>query len=87
MAYLFLKPNLIYALICVVTNKLLRCQAQLELTLMMCMGDRSTFTSVGALSDRSTFTFVGALSDRSTFTSAGALNDCFTFTSTGALSG
>ncbi len=33
---------------------MLRCQAQLELTLMMCLSDRST--STGALSDRSTFT-------------------------------
>jgi len=33
---------------------MLRCQAQLELTLMMCFSDRST--STGALSDRSTFT-------------------------------
>ncbi len=33
---------------------LLRCQAQLELTLMMCFSDCST--STGALSDRSTFT-------------------------------
>jgi hypothetical protein len=32
----------------------LRCQAQLELTLMMCLSDRST--STGALSDYSTFT-------------------------------
>jgi hypothetical protein len=30
----------------------LRCQAQLELTLMMCLGDRSTFTSIGMLSGR-----------------------------------
>jgi hypothetical protein len=30
----------------------LRCQAQLELTFMMCMGDRSTFTSIGAFSGR-----------------------------------
>jgi hypothetical protein len=41
---------------------MLRCQAQLELTLMMCMGDRSTFTSTGALSDHSTFTSTGAFS-------------------------
>ncbi len=47
----------------------MRCQAQLELTFMMCLGDRSTFTSTGALSDHSTFTSTGALSDRSTFTS------------------
>jgi hypothetical protein len=47
---------------------MLRCQAQLELTLMMCLSDRST--STGALSDRSTST--GALSDRSTFTSTNA---------------
>jgi hypothetical protein len=31
---------------------LLRCQVQLELTLMMCLGDRSTFTSTSALSGR-----------------------------------
>jgi hypothetical protein len=31
---------------------------------MMCLGDRSTFTSSGALSDRSTFTSTGALSGR-----------------------
>jgi hypothetical protein len=43
---------------------MLKCQAQLELTLMMCPGDRSTFTSTGALSDRFTFTSIGALSDR-----------------------
>ncbi len=35
---------------------MLRCQAQLELTLMMCFSDRST--STGALSDRSTFTSI-----------------------------
>ncbi len=33
---------------------MLRCQAQLELTFMMCLSDRST--STGALNDRSTFT-------------------------------
>jgi hypothetical protein len=43
----------------------LRCQAQLKLTLMMCLSDR--YTSTGALSDRSTST--GVLSDHSTFTS------------------
>jgi hypothetical protein len=37
---------------------MLRCQAQLELTLMMCFGDRST--STGAFSDRSTFTSIDA---------------------------
>jgi hypothetical protein len=42
----------------------LRCQAQLKLTLMMCMGDCSTFTSTGALSDRSTFTSISALNGR-----------------------
>ncbi len=31
---------------------MLRCQAQLELTLMMCLSDRSTFTLTGALSGR-----------------------------------
>jgi hypothetical protein len=31
---------------------MLRCQAQLELTLMMCLGDRSTFTSTGTLNGR-----------------------------------
>ncbi len=36
----------------------MRCQAQLELTLMMCLNDRSTSTS--ALSDRSTFTSTNA---------------------------
>ncbi len=41
---------------------LLRCQAKLELTLMMCLGDHSTFTSTGALSDRSTFTSIGTFS-------------------------
>jgi hypothetical protein len=41
---------------------------------MMCLGDRSTFTSTGALSDRSTFTLTGTLNDRSTFTSTGALS-------------
>jgi len=55
----------------------LRCQAQLELTLMMCLSDRST--STGTLSDRSTST--GALSDRSMFTSTDAratdLRHCF----------
>jgi hypothetical protein len=30
----------------------LRCQAQLELTLMMCLSDHSTFTSTSALSGR-----------------------------------
>jgi hypothetical protein len=64
----------------------LRCQAQLELTLMMCLGGCSTFTSTGVLSDRSTFTSTGVLSDLSTFTSTGALSDRSTFTSTGALS-
>ncbi len=53
---------------------LLRCQAQLELTFMMCLGDRSTFTLTGALNDRSTFTSTGALSDRSTFTSTSVLS-------------
>jgi hypothetical protein len=43
---------------------MLRCQAQLELTLMMCLGDRSTFTSTDALSDRSTFTSIGVLNGR-----------------------
>jgi hypothetical protein len=43
---------------------LLRCQAQLKLTLMMCLGDRSTFTSIGTLSDCSTFTSIGTLSGR-----------------------
>ncbi len=56
---------------------MLRCQAQLELTLMMCLNDCST--STGALSDRSTST--GALSDRSTFTSTNTratdLRHCF----------
>jgi hypothetical protein len=52
----------------------LRCQVQLKLTLMMCLGDHFTFTSTGALSDRSTFTLTYALSDRSTFTSTGALS-------------
>jgi len=36
----------------------LRCQAQLELTFMMCLSDHST--STGALSDRSTFTSTDA---------------------------
>jgi hypothetical protein len=36
----------------------LRCQAQLELTFMMCLNDCST--STGALSDRSTFTSINA---------------------------
>jgi hypothetical protein len=31
---------------------------------MVCLGDRSTFTSTSALSDRSTFTSTGALSGR-----------------------
>jgi hypothetical protein len=31
---------------------------------MMCLGDRSTFTSTGTLSDRSTFTLTDALSGR-----------------------
>jgi hypothetical protein len=53
---------------------MLRCQAQLELTLMMCMGDRSTFTSTGALSDHFTFTSTSVLSDHSTFTSTGAFS-------------
>jgi hypothetical protein len=52
----------------------LRCQAQLELTLMMCLGDRSTFTSTGTLSDYSTLTLIGALSDYSTLTSIGTLS-------------
>jgi hypothetical protein len=38
----------------------LRCQVQLELTLMMCLNDCSTFTSAGALCDRSTFTSTDA---------------------------
>jgi len=37
---------------------MLRCQAQLELTFMMCLSDRST--STGALSDRSTCTSTDA---------------------------
>jgi hypothetical protein len=37
---------------------MLRCQAQLELTFMMCFSDRST--SIGVLSDRSTFTLTNA---------------------------
>ncbi len=41
---------------------------------MMCLGDRSTFTSTGTLNERSTFTSTGALSDHSTFTSIGTLN-------------
>jgi hypothetical protein len=57
-------------------NAVLRCQAQLELTFMMCLSDCST--STGTLNDRSTST--GALSDRST--STGALSDRSTFTST-----
>jgi hypothetical protein len=43
---------------------MLRCQAQLELTFMMCMGDRSAFTLTNASSDHSTFTLIGALSGR-----------------------
>ncbi len=43
---------------------MLRCQAQLELTLMMCMGDHSTFTSTGTLNDRSTFTSTSTFSGR-----------------------
>ncbi len=31
---------------------------------MMCLGDRSTFTSTSALSDRSTFTLISTLSGR-----------------------
>jgi hypothetical protein len=31
---------------------------------MMCLGDRSTFTSTGTFSDRFTFTSIGALSGR-----------------------
>ncbi len=49
------------------TYLMLRCQAQLELTLMMCLSDRSTFLArlvtvllFGALSDRSTFTLTDA---------------------------
>jgi len=41
---------------------LLRCQAQLELTFMMCLSDRST--STGALSDCSTFTLTNARARR-----------------------
>jgi hypothetical protein len=41
---------------------------------MMCLGDRSTFTSTGALNDRFTFTSTGALNDRFTFTLTGALS-------------
>jgi hypothetical protein len=41
-----------FTLSAAVVMRLLRCQAQLELTLMMCLGDRSTFTSTGALSGR-----------------------------------
>jgi hypothetical protein len=37
---------------------MLRCQAQLELTFMMCLSDRSTLT--GALNGRSTFTSIDA---------------------------
>ncbi len=37
---------------------MLRCQAQLELTFMMCFSDRST--STGALNDRSMFTSTDA---------------------------
>ncbi len=37
---------------------MLRCQAPLELTFMMCLSDRST--STGALSDHSTFTSTDA---------------------------
>jgi hypothetical protein len=43
---------------------MLRCQAQLEPTLMMCLGDRSTFTLTGALYDHSTFTSTSVLSGR-----------------------
>jgi len=39
-------------------SKMLSCQAQLELTLMMCLSDR--FTLTGTLSDRSTFTSTDA---------------------------
>jgi len=46
---------------------LMRCQAQLELTFMMCLSDRST--STGALSDCSTFTLTNAR--------ATDLNHCF----------
>jgi len=42
----------------------LKCQAQLELTLMMCLGDRSTFTSTGVLSDHFTFTLTSAFNGR-----------------------
>jgi len=55
-------------------SPMLRCQVQLELTFMMCLGDCSTFTSTSALSDRSTFTSTSGLSDHFTFTSIGALN-------------
>jgi hypothetical protein len=44
---------------------MLRCQAQLELTLMMCFGDRST--STGAFSDHSTFTSIDATDLRHCF--------------------
>jgi hypothetical protein len=53
---------------------MLRCQAQLVLKLMMCLGDCSTFTSIGALSDRSTFTSTDAFNDRCTFTSTSVLS-------------
>ncbi len=42
----------------------MKCQAQLELTLMMCLGDRSTFTSTGVLSDHFTFTLTSAFNGR-----------------------
>jgi len=51
------------------TLKLLRCQAQLELTFMMCLSDHST--STGAISDRSTFTLID--------TRAIDLHHCFFF--------
>jgi hypothetical protein len=41
---------------------------------MMCLGDRSTFTSIGVFSDHFTFTSIGALNDRFTFTSTGVFS-------------
>jgi hypothetical protein len=47
--------------------QILRCQAQLELTLMMCLSDRSTFLALLV-----TVLHFGALSDRFMFTSTDA---------------
>ncbi len=46
---------------------------------MMCMGVRSTFTSIGALSDHYTFTLIGTFSGRHDGSSPLFLEDLLSF--------